>query len=89
MENRYLSVHSCVRRILEQWDALTLYFTEAVFDDPTHGNDLALGGLKNPLMRIMMMFMDYILGMLADFNALLKSQSPPPFSIHCSLQELS
>ena len=48
-----------------------------MFDDPTHGNDIALGGLKNPFMRIMMMFMDYILGMLAEFNALFQSQSLP------------
>ena len=57
-QSRYLFVHSCIRRILEQWDALTLHFTEAVFDDSTHGNGLALGGLKNPFLRIMMMFMD-------------------------------
>ena len=76
-QTRWLSVHSCVKRILEQWDALTLYFTEAVFDDPTQGNDLALGGMKNSFMRIIMMFMDYILGMLAEFNALFQSQSPP------------
>ena len=75
-QTRWLSVHSCVKRILEQWDALILYFTEAVFDDPTHGKYLALGGLKNPFMRIMMMFLDYILAMLADFNPLFQSQSP-------------
>ena len=67
-QSRWLSVHSCVKEILQQCDALTLYFTEAVFDDPYHGNDIALGDLKNPFMRIMMMFMDYVLGMLADFT---------------------
>ena len=47
-----------------------------MLDDPTHGKYLALRGLKNPFMRIMMMFLDYILARLANFNPLFQSQSP-------------
>lgn len=34
-QTRWLSLEQCVQRLLEQWDALTLYFTELSFSDPT------------------------------------------------------
>ena len=69
-QTRWLSLQNCVHRILEQWNALTLYFTSAHFEDPTHGSELVLSALKNPFMRIVMMFVDYALGLLNDFNTL-------------------
>ena len=42
----WLSMKSCVDRIIEQYDVLTNYFTSAVFEDPTHTNDNILKSLK-------------------------------------------
>ena len=75
-QTRWLSLQNCVHRILEQWNALTLYFTSAHFEDPTHGSELVLSALKNPFMRIVMMFVDYALGLLNDFNTVFQSKAP-------------
>ena len=57
-QTRWMSLQTCVRRILEQWSALSLYFTSANFDDPTHCNKLAISALKNPFMKVLMMLVD-------------------------------
>ena len=38
-QKRWLLLQNCVHRILEQWNALTLYYTSAHFEDLTHGNE--------------------------------------------------
>jgi hypothetical protein len=35
-QTRWLSMKMCVDRIIEQYEALKLYFTGAALDDPTH-----------------------------------------------------
>jgi hypothetical protein len=54
-QTRWLSLRTCVRRILEQWKALSLYFTSYNFDDPTHINELVLSALKKPFMKVLIM----------------------------------
>ena len=87
-QTRWLSLHACVRRILEQWSALSLYFTSANFDDPTHCNKLALSALKNPFMKVLMMFVDYALGLLNDFNVLFQSKSPIFYKLKTEILKL-
>jgi uncharacterized membrane protein (UPF0182 family) len=65
-QTRWLSVHACVRRILQLWEPLKLYFRNLEFEDPTYGNELVFNALQNPLMKIMMMLMEYILGLLTS-----------------------
>ena len=81
-------LHACVRRILEQWSALSLCFTSANFDDPTHGNELALSDLKNPFIKVLMMFVDYALGLLNDFNVLFQSKSPIFYKLKTEILKL-
>lgn len=38
-QTRWLSLQSCVRRILENWEALKNYWEILVFEDKTHGNE--------------------------------------------------
>ena len=39
-QTRWLSLHMCVKRLLEQWGALQLYFNDLAYSDPTHVNVL-------------------------------------------------
>ena len=39
-QTRWLSVHACLRRILQLWEPLKLYFWNLEFEDPTYGNEL-------------------------------------------------
>ena len=75
-QTRWLSVHACVRRILQLWEPLKLYFRNLEFEDPTYGNELVFNALQNPLMKIMMMFMEYILGLLTEFNTMFQADAP-------------
>jgi len=61
--NWWLSLHLSVPRIFEKWNSLSLYFTSTRFDDLTNSNKLALSALKNPFMKVLIMFVDYVIGL--------------------------
>jgi hypothetical protein len=65
-----------VKRILEQYAALKLYFTNVVFEDPTHTNDSILERLNNRFTEAYLEFLDYNLGRLVSFNVLYQSEMP-------------
>ena len=67
---------SCVRRILDQYAALKLYFTDVVLEDPTHTHDAILTSLKNKFMQVYLEFMDFNLGKFVSFNLLFQSEMP-------------
>ena len=46
-QTRWLSLQECVNRLLEQFEALTRYFTLTANEDPTHSNDRILASLQN------------------------------------------
>ena len=46
-QTSWLSMKQCVDWIIEQYDVLTDYFTNVMFEDPTHTNDMIFKSLKN------------------------------------------
>ena len=72
----WLSMKSCVKRILENYNALKLYFTSVAFEDPTHTNDAILASLNNKFIEAYLEFMDYNLGRFVSFNLLFQSEMP-------------
>ncbi len=67
----------CVKRILEQYAALKLYFTNVVVEDPTpHTNDSVQASLNNKYIEAYLEFMDYNLGRMVSFNVLFQSEMP-------------
>ena len=67
---------SCVKRILDQYEALKLYFTGIVVEDPTHNHDAILTSLNNKFMQVYLEFMDFNLGRFVSFNLLFQSEMP-------------
>lgn len=59
---------ACVKRILEQYDALQLYFTNVAFEDPTNTHDAILASLNNKFYRVYLEFMDFNLGTLLKYK---------------------
>ena len=59
---------ACVKRILEQYDALQIYFTKVAFEDSTNTHDAILASLKNKFYRIYVEFMDFNLGKLLKYK---------------------
>lgn len=76
VDTRWLSMKGVVKRILEQYDALKLYFTSVVFEDPTHTNETILRSLNNKFNLAYLEFMDFSLGRLTSFNTLFQSETP-------------
>ena len=66
----------CVKRILENYNALKLYFTSVAFEDPTHTNDAILASLNNKFVEAYLEFMEYNLGRFVSFNLLFQSEMP-------------
>ena len=66
----------CVKRILEQYTALKLYFTEVALDDPLHTSDAILSSLHNKFTEAYLEFMDFNLGRFVTFNLLFQSEMP-------------
>ena len=69
-QTRWLSLESCVRRILEQWEALRLYFTSIVAEkrDPSYTTESILRGLNNKYFQAQLEFLSFQLHRLNDFN---------------------
>ena len=75
-DTRWLAMHQCVVRMLENWDALLHYFTIASFEDKLKSADWILNELKNPYTKAYFLFLKYILNFFNSFNALFQGRKP-------------
>lgn len=77
-QTRWLSLESCVTRILEQWDALRLYFTSFIGEkkDPSYTTDNILNGLNNKFILAQLEFLSAQLHRLNEFNTKFQTTEP-------------
>lgn len=87
-QTRWLSLQACVRRILEQWDALTHYWRLLSFEDATHANRHTLQSLENPLLKCQMHFVNYSLGLFNDFNCMFQADYPQFCELKAQTEQL-
>jgi len=80
-QTRWLSMKTCVSRILEQYEALKLYFTAVVFEDPTHTHDAILKSLNNKFTKAYLEFLDFNLNRFVSFNLLFQSNVPQLYQL--------
>ena len=73
---RWLSLYKCVERILEQFNALTLYFTTLVAEEPNSKNNRILFLLKDPFTLPYLGFLKHFLDILNRFNGTFQSETP-------------
>lgn len=73
---RWLSMKMCVDRLLEQYEALKLYFTQIGLEDPTNVHDTIMRSLNNQFTLAYLEFLAFNLGRLAAFNTLFQSSLP-------------
>jgi hypothetical protein len=76
-QTRWLSVHKVVKRILEQYGALYLYFNDAVMKK----NDILaaeniFAKLQDPTTKLFLQFLDFILPLFNQLNLEMQSESP-------------
>jgi hypothetical protein len=77
-QTRWLSLESCVTRLLEQWDALRLYFVSFVAEkkDPSYTTESILNGLNNKFVLAQLEFLSAQLRRLNEFNTKFQTTEP-------------
>lgn len=74
LETRWLSKQQVVDRILEQYDALLLYFTNAAFEEQSAKIDNILAALKNKVNKMYLYFLSYVLKIINNINIEFQSE---------------
>lgn len=73
-QTRWLSLLPVVKRLLEQYNALTLYFINAHLTEKTISTQNILDGLRNPSVKLYLHFLDFILPFFANLNIEMQSE---------------
>ena len=79
-QTRWLSLHSCVIRLIEQWDALLHYFQMAVQRDNLLVTEKILSLMQNPIWKLYYFFLEFVLPKFTGLNLMFQSAK---VSIHC------
>ncbi|RUM29380.1 MAG: hypothetical protein DSY42_06665 [Aquifex sp.] len=89
-QTRWLSLHMVVSRLLEQYEALKLYFINAVMVDRFIATETILQRLSNPFTRLYYLFLDFVLPIFNNINKLMQSESTQVHvlyhSVSCALR---
>ncbi|KAG0436698.1 hypothetical protein HPB47_017806, partial [Ixodes persulcatus] len=72
-ETRWLVLHQCVERVLQEWETLKLLFLQAATEDRTVAAELILKDM-NPITEAYLKFMQYVLGFFNKLNAMFQSK---------------
>lgn len=82
---RWLSLHMAVKRILEQWQPLKLYFSSIFLEERLGAVDKIHESLNDPSIFMYLTFLDYILPKLNTFNLIFQSKGP---TLHLLLEKI-
>jgi hypothetical protein len=75
-QTRWLSLLSVVRRVLEQFNALQLYFQSQYLNDHLRVSEAIYIKLSNPINKCYLLFLEFFLPYLIDMNVEFQSHSP-------------
>ncbi|XP_036234247.2 SCAN domain-containing protein 3 [Bactrocera oleae] len=81
-QTRWLSLKAVVSRIIEQWPALELYFREQMLTSRLKSIEQITQALNNPLIKLLYLFLDFILPKFTELNELFQSSSVVVTSLH-------
>jgi len=71
---RWLCLHKCVIRLLDNWEVLKSYFILATIEDKVKSAELILEYLNDDSIKAYMLFLKYSLNFFNNFNALFQSR---------------
>ncbi|XP_047523967.1 uncharacterized protein LOC125062236 [Pieris napi] len=74
-QTRWLSVHAAISRILEQYQALKLFFINASLNDDIATATNILNKLNDPLTLLFLQFLDFVLPIFNKLNREMQSES--------------
>nr|WP_253308757.1 hAT transposon family protein [Rickettsia endosymbiont of Ceutorhynchus assimilis] len=85
-QTRWLSLQAAVDRVLENWDALIIFFTNETFDQNLHSCNNILISLKNSVYKLYFYFLSYILDITNKLNLEFQSEKN---KLHVLLKRVS
>lgn len=84
---RWLSLIAVVKRVLEQWNALKLFFHGEIVEEPR--NELANlihEKLQNVFCKMYLYFLDFILPFIVDLNKEMQSEKPKIYKLYATIE---
>lgn len=85
-QTRWLSLSSVVNRILEQWEALALYFDDKWLED--HESRELHIALRDPIQKAYFYFLSWMLPKFTKTNAYFQNENTVIINMHVKMQEL-
>ncbi|KYN19742.1 hypothetical protein ALC57_07895, partial [Trachymyrmex cornetzi] len=88
-QTRWLSLQAVIDRVLLLWDSFKLYFTNAVFEeDKLHLTSAILDNLNNPVFKIYLLFLSYILDIINKMNLIFQGEGTQIHILHTKFSTL-
>ncbi len=84
-QTRWLSLEMVVARLLEQNEALKLYFTNAVLGDRLIASETILNRLRNPMTKLYLLFLEYVLPFFNKLNKQMQAESTQVHVLYSSV----
>lgn len=82
----FSSIQAAVDRVLQNWEALILFFTHECFEDDLPATQAILNQLKNPIFKVYYTFLSYILESVNRLNREFQAEKP---QLHLLLKRVS
>lgn len=81
-QTRWLSLHSIVKRLLEQLPELKLFFINVSAEERLLAVDSILQKLNDPINTLYLEFLDYVLPLFSDLNCEMQAEKPKLYLLH-------
>lgn len=85
-QTRWLSLITVVKRILEQWEALKLFFRNEMFEHKTETVEIIFNKMNNIFYKLYLMFLDFVLPYLTNLNKEMQAEKPKIYSLYSSVE---
>lgn len=85
---RWLSLNSCVNRVLEQYEVLRSFFRLEVFEDPSKVTESVLTALDKKSTKAYLEFLSYSLNILTTFNLIFQSERPMLYKLKYEVSKI-
>lgn len=87
-QTRWLSLEAVVNRILEQWEALRLYFNDAYLDQKLLSTEQIYNSLNDKFIKLYFLFLSWILPKFNEFNKYFQTQKVVINDLHDKIRIL-